>query len=204
MNPMHLSGDAAPALLADVRQLIEQARQMIANGELGEIRIVNMQFAHGFAAADTVQRLLGQPGEAVDVADEEAARIGHRRRRPAAAPWRSRAPRGRPAAARASRPSAACSTACPRRSGRCSCCTRSRGRARPRSPRARSRPAPPRRSGRRSRACRSGCAAARRSARAGSGGRPGRGPRRRGGAAGRPCSRRAGPSTSWRRCRGPG
>ena len=29
-------------------QLIEQARQMIANGELGEIRIVNMQFAHGF------------------------------------------------------------------------------------------------------------------------------------------------------------
>lgn len=29
-------------------QLIEQARQMIANGDLGEIRIVNMQFAHGF------------------------------------------------------------------------------------------------------------------------------------------------------------
>ena len=29
-------------------QLIEQARQMIAAGELGEIRIVNMQFAHGF------------------------------------------------------------------------------------------------------------------------------------------------------------
>lgn len=29
-------------------QLIEQARMMIANGELGEIRIVNMQFAHGF------------------------------------------------------------------------------------------------------------------------------------------------------------
>ena len=29
-------------------QLIEQARQMIASGELGEIRIVNMQFAHGF------------------------------------------------------------------------------------------------------------------------------------------------------------
>ena len=29
-------------------QLIEQARAMIANGELGDIRIVNMQFAHGF------------------------------------------------------------------------------------------------------------------------------------------------------------
>ena len=28
-------------------QMIEQARQMIANGDLGEIRIVNMQFAHG-------------------------------------------------------------------------------------------------------------------------------------------------------------
>jgi predicted dehydrogenase len=29
-------------------QLIEQAREMIARGDLGEIRIVNMQFAHGF------------------------------------------------------------------------------------------------------------------------------------------------------------
>ena len=29
-------------------QMIEQARQLIVNGELGEIRIVNMQFAHGF------------------------------------------------------------------------------------------------------------------------------------------------------------
>jgi predicted dehydrogenase len=29
-------------------QMIEQARQMIAKGELGEIRIVNMEFAHGF------------------------------------------------------------------------------------------------------------------------------------------------------------
>lgn len=29
-------------------QLIEQARQMIAQGELGEIRMVHMQFAHGF------------------------------------------------------------------------------------------------------------------------------------------------------------
>ena len=28
--------------------MIEQARQMIARGDLGEIRIVNMQFAHGF------------------------------------------------------------------------------------------------------------------------------------------------------------
>ncbi|MGB0662483.1 MAG: Gfo/Idh/MocA family protein [Pontibacterium sp.] len=29
-------------------QAIEQARQMIANGDLGEVRIINMQFAHGF------------------------------------------------------------------------------------------------------------------------------------------------------------
>ncbi|MDF3000273.1 MAG: ntdC [Bacillota bacterium] len=29
-------------------QLIEEARNLIANGELGEIRIVNMQFSHGF------------------------------------------------------------------------------------------------------------------------------------------------------------
>ncbi len=29
-------------------QSIEQARQMIAKGDLGEIRIINMQFAHGF------------------------------------------------------------------------------------------------------------------------------------------------------------
>lgn len=29
-------------------QMIEQARQMIEKGDLGEIRIVNMQFAHGF------------------------------------------------------------------------------------------------------------------------------------------------------------
>ena len=29
-------------------QMIEQGRKMIANGDLGEIRIVNMQFAHGF------------------------------------------------------------------------------------------------------------------------------------------------------------
>ncbi|TWI50912.1 putative dehydrogenase [Pseudomonas duriflava] len=32
-------------------QLIEQARQMIAQGELGEIRMVHMQFAHGFHSA---------------------------------------------------------------------------------------------------------------------------------------------------------
>ncbi|WP_306544420.1 Gfo/Idh/MocA family protein [Malikia spinosa] len=32
-------------------QLIEQAREMIAAGELGEIRIVQMQFAHGFHSA---------------------------------------------------------------------------------------------------------------------------------------------------------
>lgn len=29
-------------------QMIEQARQMIANGELGDIRMIHMQFAHGF------------------------------------------------------------------------------------------------------------------------------------------------------------
>jgi len=29
-------------------QMIEEARQLIANGNLGEIRIVNMQFAHGY------------------------------------------------------------------------------------------------------------------------------------------------------------
>ncbi|MFP3448804.1 Gfo/Idh/MocA family protein, partial [Pseudomonas sp. SIMBA_067] len=29
-------------------QLVHQAREMIAEGALGEIRIVNMQFAHGF------------------------------------------------------------------------------------------------------------------------------------------------------------
>lgn len=28
--------------------MIQQARQMIAEGMLGEIRIINMQFAHGF------------------------------------------------------------------------------------------------------------------------------------------------------------
>jgi predicted dehydrogenase len=32
-------------------QLIEQARAMIAKGDLGEVRIVNMQFAHGFHSA---------------------------------------------------------------------------------------------------------------------------------------------------------
>jgi len=32
-------------------QLIEQARAMVARGDLGEIRIVNLQFAHGFHSA---------------------------------------------------------------------------------------------------------------------------------------------------------
>lgn len=32
-------------------QLIEQARQMVKNGDLGEIRIINMSFAHGFHAS---------------------------------------------------------------------------------------------------------------------------------------------------------
>jgi predicted dehydrogenase len=32
-------------------QMIEQAREMVAAGELGEIRLVNLQFAHGFHSA---------------------------------------------------------------------------------------------------------------------------------------------------------
>ncbi len=36
-------------------QMIQQARQMIADGLLGEIRIVNMQFAHGFHKAVELQ-----------------------------------------------------------------------------------------------------------------------------------------------------
>ncbi|PIO99228.1 Gfo/Idh/MocA family protein [Pleomorphomonas carboxyditropha] len=32
-------------------QLIEQAREMVARGDLGEIRLVNLQFAHGFHSA---------------------------------------------------------------------------------------------------------------------------------------------------------
>ena len=32
-------------------QMIEQARAMVASGELGEIRLVNLQFAHGFHSA---------------------------------------------------------------------------------------------------------------------------------------------------------
>lgn len=37
-------------------QMIEQARQLIANGELGEIRIVNMQFAHGFHSGEVEEQ----------------------------------------------------------------------------------------------------------------------------------------------------
>lgn len=33
-------------------QMLHQAKNMIANGELGEIRIINMQFAHGFHSKD--------------------------------------------------------------------------------------------------------------------------------------------------------
>lgn len=39
-------------------QLIEQARQMIAQGELGEIRMIHMQFAHGFHS-DSVESQSG-------------------------------------------------------------------------------------------------------------------------------------------------
>jgi predicted dehydrogenase len=37
-------------------QMIEQARAMVAAGELGEIRLVNLQFAHGFHAAPVEER----------------------------------------------------------------------------------------------------------------------------------------------------
>jgi len=36
-------------------QMIEQARTMVANGDLGDIRIVNFQFAHGFHSAPVEQ-----------------------------------------------------------------------------------------------------------------------------------------------------
>ncbi|APO71849.1 hypothetical protein IE4872_PD01324 (plasmid) [Rhizobium gallicum] len=36
-------------------QMIEQARAMVKNGDLGEIRIVNLQFAHGFHSAPVDQ-----------------------------------------------------------------------------------------------------------------------------------------------------
>ena len=37
-------------------QMIEQAREMVAAGELGEIRLVNLQFAHGFHSAPVEER----------------------------------------------------------------------------------------------------------------------------------------------------
>ena len=37
-------------------QLIEQARTMVARGDLGEIRVVNLQFAHGFHSAPVEER----------------------------------------------------------------------------------------------------------------------------------------------------
>jgi predicted dehydrogenase len=37
-------------------QMIEQARAMVKNGDLGEIRIVNLQFAHGFHSAPVEQQ----------------------------------------------------------------------------------------------------------------------------------------------------
>ena len=40
-------------------QMIEQARQMIAAGALGKIRLVNMQFAHGFHSAPVEQTTPG-------------------------------------------------------------------------------------------------------------------------------------------------
>ena len=40
-------------------QMIEQARQMVASGALGKIRLVNMQFAHGFHSAPVEQTTPG-------------------------------------------------------------------------------------------------------------------------------------------------
>ncbi|MEZ5722010.1 MAG: Gfo/Idh/MocA family oxidoreductase [Paracoccaceae bacterium] len=40
-------------------RLIEQARQMVASGALGKIRLVNMQFAHGFHSAPVEQTTPG-------------------------------------------------------------------------------------------------------------------------------------------------
>ena len=37
-------------------QMIEQARAMVANGDLGDIRIVNLQFAHGFHSEPVEER----------------------------------------------------------------------------------------------------------------------------------------------------
>ena len=37
-------------------QMIEQARAMVARGELGDIRLVNLQFAHGFHSASVEER----------------------------------------------------------------------------------------------------------------------------------------------------
>jgi predicted dehydrogenase len=37
-------------------QMIEQARAMVANGDLGDIRLVNLQFAHGFHSSAVEQR----------------------------------------------------------------------------------------------------------------------------------------------------
>lgn len=37
-------------------QLIEQARAMVANGDLGDIRVVNLQFAHGFHSAPVEEK----------------------------------------------------------------------------------------------------------------------------------------------------
>lgn len=41
-------------------QVIEQGRQMIAHGDLGEIRIVDMQFSHGFNSAEIESNVASQ------------------------------------------------------------------------------------------------------------------------------------------------
>lgn len=46
-------------------QMIEQARAMVANGELGEIRLVNLQFAHGFHSAAVEERIRQRNGGSI-------------------------------------------------------------------------------------------------------------------------------------------
>ncbi len=50
MNPMHVSGDAAPALLADVRQLIEQARAHLASAANSVLTVLYWQVGQKIAS----------------------------------------------------------------------------------------------------------------------------------------------------------
>lgn len=53
-------------------QLILQARQMIADGLLGDIRIVNMQFAHGFHAQPVEQENASTAGGSIPASSAPA------------------------------------------------------------------------------------------------------------------------------------